>query len=304
MSATNGRSLGPVGAPPIRSRRPASVAQGIEQRFPKPRVAGSSPAGGTTASVSGDGGRCGAVDRLHLDRHHESTTMPDMPHPTVLPTLTLGDTDVTRIGLGTNRLTTRPSTSPSCARRSPPASTTSTPRTSYTGGESEQAIGAALAPSVEASSWRRRAATAPARAAPRCSGRRSSRASARCDRRDRALLPAPRRPGDAARGEPRRDQGVRRPRQDPPRRRLGGRASTRSSGPARSCRSRPCRTTTTSPSAGTRTSSTTAPREGIVFVPFFPLRGDGGRGARGDRRAPRRDAERRSRSPGCSGARR
>jgi hypothetical protein len=32
-----------------RSRRPALVAQGIEQRFPKPCVAGSNPAGGTTS---------------------------------------------------------------------------------------------------------------------------------------------------------------------------------------------------------------------------------------------------------------
>ena len=46
------------------------------------------------------------------------------------------------------------------------------------------------------------------------------------------------------------------------------------------CRSRRCRTSTTSPSGSTTTSSTTARAEGIVFVPYYPLRADPGRALR------------------------
>ena len=44
----------------------ALVAQGIEQRFPKPRVAGSIPAGGTFYALSWENTRTGSADGLSI----------------------------------------------------------------------------------------------------------------------------------------------------------------------------------------------------------------------------------------------
>ena len=74
--------------------------------------------------------------------------MPDMPHPTVLPTLTLGDTDVTRIGLGTNRLTNTPAHIAFVREAIDAGLNHIDTAHLYTGGASEQAVGAAGAPSV------------------------------------------------------------------------------------------------------------------------------------------------------------
>ncbi len=71
-----------------------------------------------------------------------------MPHPTVLPTLTLGDTDVTRIGLGTNRLTSTPAHIAFIQEAIAAGLDHIDTAHLYTGGDSEQAIGAAGAPSA------------------------------------------------------------------------------------------------------------------------------------------------------------
>jgi pyridoxine 4-dehydrogenase len=69
-----------------------------------------------------------------------------VPHANVMPRLKLGDTEVTRIGLGTNRLTnTREHVAFLNEAVASGVSHVDTAHT-YTGGESEETIGAALAP--------------------------------------------------------------------------------------------------------------------------------------------------------------
>ena len=72
-----------------------------------------------------------------------------MPHPKVLPTLTLGDTEVTRIGLGTNRLTNTPEHARFIQDAIAAGINHIDTAHLYTGGDSEQAIGAARAPSAD-----------------------------------------------------------------------------------------------------------------------------------------------------------
>ena len=99
-------------------------------------------------------------------------------------------------------------------------------------------------------------------------------------------------PGHAAGGEPRRDQGARRPRRDPPRRRLRGeRRADRAGPPGRADRRRPEQYNLAD--RGHDDVVDHCEREGIAFVPYYPL-GGGRLGVR----------TRRSSSPGCCGARR
>ena len=100
--------------------------------------------------------------------------------------------------------------------------------------------------------------------------RREPRAARR--RPHRPLLPAPRRPRDADRGDRRRDEGARRGRQGAPPRALRGRR--RDDPPRRtpSIRSPRCRASTRCGRATRRTGSSTTMRElGIGFVAYSPL---------------------------------
>ena len=112
---------------------------------------------------------------------------------------------------------------------------------SYTGGESEATIGEALSPRpdgvVVATKGGYRARHRQPGGAERAD---RGEPAAPAHRHDRPLLPAPRRPRDAARGEPRHDRRVPRPRADPARRALGGRhRAARARAPGRPDRGRP-----------------------------------------------------------------
>ncbi len=92
----------------------------------------------------------------------------------------LGDIEVARIGLGTNRLTkTRDNISLVKAAVAAGLQMIDTAH-SYTGGQSEETIGDALSPIPADASWQPRAAAGAAldAAAPRCSGPRWTRAFA------------------------------------------------------------------------------------------------------------------------------
>ena len=173
----------------------------------------------------------------------------------------------------------------------------------YSGGDSERAIGGALRRTPRGRG--RDEGRLPRRAAARRRfARRSRRASAPADRHHRPLLPAPRRSGDAAGGEPRGDRGV-------PRR---GEGSGTSASP-RSAWNRSSAAREVVPIAAVQNHYNLARArsrrrrrplrsEGIVFVPYFPLQGGGLAALAEVAAAPRRVAASRSRSPGCCGARR
>ncbi len=73
-------------------------------------------------------------------------TVPDMPHANTAPTLKLGDTEVARIGLGTNRLTNTRAHSAFVKEAVAAGLNHIDTAHSYTGGESEETIGTALSP--------------------------------------------------------------------------------------------------------------------------------------------------------------
>ena len=166
-------------------------------------------------------------------------------------------------------------------------STTSTPRTSTPAARARRRSAPRCRPSAGPSSRPRAATTA---GAPRCCAPRSRRAFAGCAPTDRPLLPAPRRPRDAARGQPRRRSRI-------PRRRgsirhigvsRGGRRADRAGAPGRPDRGGP---------------EPLQPRRPPARRGRRPLRAGGDRlrartsrcaaskaAAHRDRRAPRRDA--------------
>src|SRR5918992_3734539 len=73
-----------------------------------------------------------------------------MPHANSTPTLRLGDTEITRIGLGTNRLTNTPEHIAFVKEAVAAGVTHIDTAHSYTQGESEETIGAALSPFADA----------------------------------------------------------------------------------------------------------------------------------------------------------
>src|SRR6266542_5978716 len=96
--------------------------------------------------------------------------------------LRLGDIEVVRIGLGTNRLTNTPENVAFVKKAVAAGVSLIDTAYTYTGGESEQTIGAALS-SPTMWSWRRKAGTRPAMGSRRCSGLRSRGAFAGCGQR-------------------------------------------------------------------------------------------------------------------------
>jgi pyridoxine 4-dehydrogenase len=91
----------------------------------------------------------GAVDRFSLTRREESGHLRErgsLPFVNATPTLRLGDTDVSRIGLGTNRLTHTPEHIAFVKEAVAAGVTVIDTAHTYTGGESEATIGAALSP--------------------------------------------------------------------------------------------------------------------------------------------------------------
>ena len=98
-------------------------------------------------------------------------------------------------------------------------------------------------------------------------------------------------PRDAARGEPGRDQGVCRPRRDPPRRGVGGERGADRAGPPGRADRRGAEPLQPGRPQATTTSIDYCEREGIAFVPYYPLRGDGGPGVAAAAEAPRRFGE-------------
>src|SRR3954451_10929445 len=156
-------------------------------------------------------------------------------------TLALGDTEVVRIGLGTNRLRkTRENIE--LIRQAVDAGVGMVDTAhNYADGESEATIGEALSTRsgrvVVATKGGFATGTGSAEAPERATRREPA---APAHRRDRPLLPAPRRPRDATRGEPRHDRRISRPRTDPPRRPFGGqRRADRARAASRPDRGRP-----------------------------------------------------------------
>ena len=124
------------------------------------------------------GPRCahGSYRRSSAPTRSSRATVADLAHANPLPKLTLGDTDVTRIGLGTNRLAHTPENVAFVAEAVAAGVSLIDTAHTYTGGESEETIGDALSPVPEESWWRRKAGSDQAKAARRCSLRRSKRA--------------------------------------------------------------------------------------------------------------------------------
>ena len=209
-------------------------------------------------------------------------------------TLILGDTELARIGLGTNRLRKTPENVQFVGRAVAAGIGMVDTAHSYTDGESEATIGEALSPRPgPAWSSRRRAA----------SGQRPRRGIERADRRepappadrhDRPLLPAPRRPRDSARGEPRHHRRVSRSRADPACRALGGRhrAARAGVGSSRSRRSRTATTWRSAARGGGRPLRRAGDR---VRCPSFRCAADGARRSAEIAGAPARPLRSRSR---------
>ena len=147
----------------------------------------------------------------------------------------------------------------------------------YADGENERLLGPLLAPHrdqvVLATQGRARR--------PGSGGRRAAGARAPGHRREpgaaglgprRPVLPAPRGPAGAHRGDRRRARGGGAPRARPGTSACPRRRPRRSGGPTRCTRSRQCRASTRCSTAGSRTQVLPTLRElGIGFVPFSPL---------------------------------
>ena len=140
-----------------------------------------------------------------------------------MPRVKLGDTEVTRIGLGTNRLRRTPEriafikvAVASCVSLSTLPTRTPTAR-------ARRRSVTRSRPSRTALSCRRRGLSSRRRTPGGASCADRAEPSPVADGQHRALLPPPDRSSDAARGESRRDQGLSRQRQDPARRAIAGR---------------------------------------------------------------------------------
>ena len=138
--------------------------------------------------------------------------------------LTLGDTDVTRIGLGTNRLAHTPENMAfvrrgSRCRNQPHRHRPYVHRRRERGDDRRRA----LPPVPDGVVVATKGGYRPGEGRPEVlAARDRSEPSAFTHRNHRALLLAPGRSRDPARGEPRRDQGIPRQWDDPARRPLGG----------------------------------------------------------------------------------
>ncbi len=95
-------------------------------------------------------------------------------------TVTLGETALARIGLGTNRLTHTPENVAFVREAATAGVSLIDTAHVYTGGESEDTIGAALSSPPEGSLVATKGATEPGMADPTCSAHRSRRACAGC----------------------------------------------------------------------------------------------------------------------------
>ena len=188
-------------------------------------------------------------------------------------TIRLGGREVTRMGMGTNRLTPTPDNIEHVRQAVAAgigmidtAHLYTTARVSSPSAKRSRRSMPLLCPS-----WRPRAATAAATAGRRSCAARSSRACAVTHQADRPVLPAPCRSRNAARRRAWRSSPSTARAASSATSACRRSASSRSSARARLCPSRPSRTSYNLDDRAWDDVVDYCTSEGIVFVPFYPL---------------------------------